>query len=98
MSYNYPDAHLPTFMDVGFNETLAAVLRGVYVWMALGLLATAGVAAFVSASPISQILAGQPLVFFGLLIAELALVIGLSWGINRITPATAITLFLPTPS
>jgi FtsH-binding integral membrane protein len=93
MSYNYPDAHLHTFMDIGYSETLAAVLRRVYVWMALGLFATAGVAAFVSASPLSQIMAGQPLVFFGLLIVELALVIGLSWGINRISPMTAMLLF-----
>jgi hypothetical protein len=32
-----------------------------------------------------QVLRGQPLIFFGLLIVELALVIGLSWGIKRMT-------------
>jgi hypothetical protein len=61
--------------------------------MALGLLVTAGVAAFVSVSPLSQVLAGQPLIFFALLIVELGLVVGLSWGINRISPATATLLF-----
>jgi hypothetical protein len=80
-------------MDAGFSDTLAAVLRRVYVWMALGLFTTALVAAVVDASPLSQILAGQPLIFFGLLLLELALVIGLSWGINRLSPAAATALF-----
>lgn len=94
MSYNYyPDANNRTFIDTSFSETLTAVLRRVYVWMALGLFTTAGVAAFVSASPLFQVLSGQPILFFGLLIVELALVIGLSWGINRISPVTALTLF-----
>jgi len=94
MAYNYPDVHLRTFMDADSRETLEAVLRRVYVWMTLGLFITAGVAAFISASPLFQVLAGQPLIFFGLLIVELALVMGLSWGINRISTTTAISLFL----
>ena len=94
MAYNYPDVHLPTFIDADSRETLEAVLRRVYVWMTLGLFITAGIAAFVSASPLFQILTGQPFIFFGLLIVELALVVGLSWGINRISTTTAISLFL----
>ena len=93
MSYNFHNPPFPTLMDTGFNETLAAVLRRVYAWMALGLFTTAFVAVLVDASPLSQILAGQPLVFFGLLLLELALVIGLSWGINRLSPAVAKALF-----
>lgn len=81
------------FTEIGFSETFAAVLRRVYVWMALGLLVTAGTAAFVSVSPLFQVLAGQPLLFFVLMFAELGLVMGLSWGINRISPATAMLLF-----
>ncbi len=93
MSYHYTDIHLPTFMDVGFSETLAAVLRRVYVWMTLGLLTTAGVAAIISTTPFFQVLVGQSLLFFGLLIVELALVIGLSWGIQRLSPPVALILF-----
>lgn len=81
------------FTEIGFSETFAAVLRRVYVWMALGLLVTAGTAAFVSVSPLFQVLAGQPLLFFVLMFAELGLVMGLSWGIDRISPATAMLLF-----
>jgi FtsH-binding integral membrane protein len=93
MNSYYPDAPAQNFYKIGFSETFAAVLRRVYVWMTLGLLITAGTAAFVSVSPLFQILAGQPLIFFVLMIAELGLVMGLSRGINRILPATAMSLF-----
>ena len=93
MFNDYTGVSTPNFSEIGFNETFAAVLRRVYTWMALGLLLTAGLAAVVSVSPLSQILAGQPLIFIGLLIAELGLVIGLSWGINRLSPGMAILLF-----
>ncbi|HSA99419.1 MAG TPA: Bax inhibitor-1/YccA family protein [Anaerolineales bacterium] len=89
----YPGTPARNFMETGFNETFAAVLRRVYVWMTLGLLVTAGTAAFVSVSPLFQLLAGQPLIFLVLMIAELGLVVGLSWGINRLAPATAMLLF-----
>jgi FtsH-binding integral membrane protein len=94
MTYNYPDVHLHTFIDFDSRDVLESVLRHVYIWMTLGLFITAGVAAFVSASPLFQVLTGQPLIFFGLLIVELALVMGLSWGIKHISTATAISLFL----
>lgn len=84
---------LPTYPELDFGETFAAVMRRVYVWMALGLLVTAGTAAFVSASPLFQVLVGQPLIFLVLMLAEIGLVIGLSWGINRLSPAVALLLF-----
>lgn len=94
MTYNYPDVHLHTFIDSDSKDVLGAVLRHVYAWMTLGLFITAGVAVFVSASPLSQVLTGQPLIFFGLLLVELALVMGLSWGIKRLSTTAAISLFL----
>lgn len=94
MAYDYPEVHLRTFIRADSRDVLESVLRRVYVWMTLGLLVTAGVAAFVSVSPLFQVLTGKPLIFFGLLIIELALVIGLSWGINRISRASAIPLFI----
>jgi len=93
MINNYSGTSTQNFTEIGFSEVFSAVLRRVYVWMTLGLLVTAGTAAFVSISPLFQILAGQPLIFFVLMIAELGLVIGLSWGINRLSPATAMLLF-----
>ncbi len=94
MTYNYPDIHLRTYIDTDDRDVLGAVLRRVYAWMTLGLFITAGMAAFVSASPLYQALMGQPLIFIGLLLVELALVIGLSWGIKRLSTTAAISLFL----
>ncbi len=82
-----------TYSELGFSETFAAVMRRVYVWMALGLFVTAGTAYFVSASPLFLVLTGQPLIFIGLMLAEIGLVLGLSWGINRLSPAMAQLLF-----
>jgi len=91
---NYgPGTPARNFLETGFSETFAAVLRRVYVWMTLGLLVTAGTAAVVTVSPLFQMLTGQPLIFVVLMIAELGLVIGISWGINRLSPATALVLF-----
>jgi FtsH-binding integral membrane protein len=93
MSYQYPGT-LPTpFSEARIGETFTAVMRRVYLWMALGLLLTAGMAAFVSTSSLFNVLVGQPLIFFALFIGELALVVGISWGINRLSPGTALTLF-----
>ncbi|MCB2178279.1 Bax inhibitor-1/YccA family protein [bacterium] len=92
--FNTQQSYLENYQGIGFDETLGAVLRRVYAWMFLGLLTTAGVAALISASPAFAVLAGQPWIFFGLLIAELALVMGISWGINRISSTTAMALFI----
>jgi uncharacterized protein len=94
MSYHYPETHLNQIVGTGYDETLGAVLRQVYLWMTLGLFTTAGIAAVISVSPLFSALTGQPWLFFILLIAELALVIGVSWGINRISSSTAILLFM----
>ena len=94
MAYDYPEIHLRTFIQADSRDVLESVLRRVYVWMTLGLLVTVGVAAFVSVSPLFQVLTDKPLIFFGSLIIELALVIGLSWGISRIPRASAIPLFI----
>ena len=90
----YNNTYPRTYPELGFSETFSAVLRRVYLWMTLGLLVTAVTAAFVSGSPLFQVLAGQPLIFLVLMLAEIGLVIGLSRGINRLSPSTAMLLFL----
>jgi FtsH-binding integral membrane protein len=94
MFNNYPGVSIQNYSDYGLSDVFATILRRVYLWMALGLFVTAGTAAFVSVSPLFQALVGQPLLFFVLMIAVIVLVIGLSWGINRLAPATAILLFI----
>jgi len=93
MFNNFTGVSAQNFSELGLSETFAAILRRVYFWMALGLLVTAGTAADVSVSPLFQILVGQPLIFFVLMLAELGLVIWLSRGINRLAPVSAILLF-----
>jgi len=75
-------------------ERMAAFLRLVYGWMAAGLAITALVAFFVASSPaILQVVVGNRIVFFGLIIAELGLVFFLSGRAQSLAPGTAAFLF-----
>lgn len=78
------------------NDTVVVVkaetdfLRRVYAWMAGGLLVTFLVAFFVTANPILMVaIFGNAVVFYGLLIAELGLVICLSARIMKMSTLTA---------
>jgi FtsH-binding integral membrane protein len=77
------------------EERVAAFLRAVYGWMALGLGVTALMAFLVSSSPalINLFLANR-LIFFALIIAELGLVFYLSARVAQLAPGTASGLFL----
>lgn len=75
----------------GVNE-VGSFFRNVYAWMTIGLGLTAIVALFTVTTPaLMQLIFGNKLVFYGLVIAELGLVIALSAAINRLS-ATAATL------
>jgi FtsH-binding integral membrane protein len=76
-------------------EVVNAFMRGVYGWMCLGLLVTAGASVFTIGMPaMRQLVFGNQIMFFGLIIAELALVVGLSAAINRLSARTASLMFL----
>jgi len=77
MTYNFPDVHLRTFIEADSRDVLESVLQRVYGWMALGLFTTASVAAFATVSSSIQVLINQPIIIFGLLLIELALVLGI---------------------
>jgi FtsH-binding integral membrane protein len=69
-------------------------IRRVYNWMGAGLATTAVVSLFTASSPtMLRFIFGSPMVFFGLIIAELALVFALSAGINRVQSSTAMLMF-----
>ena len=69
----------------------AAFLSQAFLWMFVGLLISAGVAFFVQSNErLIQFAAGN---FFLLIIAQLALVVAISWGINRISATVALGLF-----
>ena len=81
--------------SIELSEAFPVLMRKVYVWMALALLITGLTAYYVATSPllIGAILTNRVL-FYGLIIAELALVIGVSAAINRLSLLTATLMFL----
>jgi uncharacterized protein len=73
----------------------SSILPSVYSWMTAGLALTAIVALFTASSrPVLQLVFGNQLVFFGLIIAELGLVIAISGAIRRLSAFAATGLFL----
>lgn len=68
---------------------LNAVMRGVYGWMTMGLLTTAGISVFLSSS---GFIPSQGF-FIGAIIAQLAIVFGLSMAINKLSATVAGLLF-----
>jgi len=76
-------------------ERVTGFLRSVYGWMFVGLGITAAVALSVASSPaLLQTIVSTPMLFFGLIIAELALVFILSARVQKLAPTTASTLFI----
>jgi FtsH-binding integral membrane protein len=70
-------------------------VRSVYNWMAVGLGLTGLVAFYVANSPsMLQLIFGNKLIFFGLIIGELALVFSISARVNRMQASTATGLFV----
>lgn len=85
---------------LAYGATQAQILvnqfiRSVYNWMAVGLGITGFVAFAVANSPgLLQVIYGNQVIFFGLIIAELALVFYLSARINRMQASTATGVFM----
>lgn len=77
------------------DTVLARFFTRVYGWMAGGLALTAFVAWTVASSPaILEVVVGNRFVFYGLMLAELGLVVWLSGLIGRMSPTTAAAAFL----
>ncbi len=77
------------------DERVTTFLRSVYGWMTLGLAITAVIAYFVAATPaiVLTIARNRPL-FWGLMIAQLGIVVWLSARVRSMAPATAAMLFM----
>ena len=72
-----------------------ALIRQVYAWMGAGLTITSFMALITLSTPqLFNAIAGNRLVFYGLMIGELALVFTLSGAINRLSAMTATLLFV----
>ena len=77
------------------SAAFPVLMRKVYVWMTLALAITGFTAYGVATSPgILQMIYGNSIVMWGLIIAELALVIGVSAAINRLSLTTATLMFI----
>src|SRR5712692_6647528 len=88
-----PDAPFSASLPV--EERLTTFLRAVYGWMGGGLAITALTASFIAASPVLvRTIATNPLVFWGLVIAQLGIVFVLSARVQQLAASTASFLFI----
>lgn len=88
----------PAWISASTAETgmrIRAFIRSVYAWMFGGLLLTAFSSLWVVSSPaMQQLIRGNPVLLIVLIIAEFGLVIAISAGLQRFSPATAASMFL----
>ena len=76
-------------------DSVATVMTNVFWWMSVGLGLTGVVAFGVAHTPAAmELIFGNRMVFWGLLLGELALVFALSAAIPRLSPLVATTMFL----
>ena len=96
MNYNRFDIQeLPADQQLSMAEAFPVLMRKVYVWMTLALVITGMTAYGVASSPgILQMMFSNTAVFWVLAIAEIALVVGVSAAINRLSLATATLMFI----
>ena len=81
--------------ELSMSQAFPVLMRKVYVWMTLALVITGVTAYGVANSPgIISTLYSNSALMWGLLIAELALVIGISAAINKLSLTTATLLFV----
>ena len=77
------------------SEAFPVLMRKVYVWMTMALVITGLTAYGVATSPgILQAIYSNQILFWGLIIAEFALVIGVSAAINKLSLTTATMMFI----
>ena len=81
--------------DYAMSTAFPALMRKVFVWMTLALAITGLTAYGVATSPtILSLIFSSKVTFFGLIIAEFALVFAISGAINRMSLSTATMLFI----
>ena len=79
----------------GASDVERRFMAAVYRWMTFGLLVTAGVAFYVASTPAAlEVIFGNRIVFWGLIIAQFGLVIALSAAVTKLSAGMAGALFL----
>ena len=95
---NYNDFELKNLSvdeQLSMSSAFPVLMRKVYVWMTLALVITGFTAYGVATSPgVLQLIFGNQILFWGMIIAELVLVIGVSAAINRLSLTTATLMFI----
>lgn len=77
------------------SEVMASFMTRVYQWMCIGVLLTAGISAYIGNNEqMAMAIVQNKFLFWGVVIAQFGVVIGLSAMIQRMSTATAIGLFL----
>jgi len=96
MNYNgFETDGLVRERELELSAAFPALMRKVYTWMALALVITGFTAYGIANSPgMLMTIATNRILFFGLIIAEFALVIGLSAAINRLSLTMSTLLFV----
>jgi len=86
---------LSTRRDTRAQVQVNTFIQSVYNWMAIGLALTGGVAFYVANSPsLMNLIFGNKMLFYGLIIGELGLVFYLSARVQKIQASTATALFV----
>lgn len=86
---------IPAERQLDVSAAFPVLMRKVYVWMTMALVITGFTAYGVATSPgILQAIYSNQILFWGLVIAEFALVIGVSAAINRLSLAMATLMFV----
>lgn len=81
--------------ELSMSAAFPALMRKVYVWMTLALVLTGVTAYGVASTPgLINMLMTNRILFWGLVIAEFALVIGISAAINKLSLTTATLMFV----
>lgn len=95
---NYNNFNLDTTKhdyELSLSAAFPVLMRKVYVWMTLALIITGITAYGIATSPaLLMAVAGKPAVLIGIVIAEFALVIGLSAALHRLSLTTATLMFV----
>jgi uncharacterized protein len=93
---DYPLTHataIPGSVDT--TERVSAFMRAAYGWMCAGLALTGATAWLVASSrPLMMAIATNRLLFFGLIIAQLGIVVVLSARVDKLASSTASFLFI----
>ncbi|WP_460975184.1 Bax inhibitor-1/YccA family protein [Spirosoma knui] len=88
--------HQPPFLTAEqVRREQAAFMTQVYGWMTVALLVTATISIWVASTPaVLELIFGNRLVFYGLLIGEVGLVMYLSAAVQRVSAKAATAMFI----